>query len=158
MKISAECAGQLIPYFEAVFLPSPKWLRGLVGDEFFQEIVTVHVTSTQVTDLTPLENLTELESLLLSDTQVTDLTPLATLTNLNWVYINKTPVTDLTPLTSLTNLAWLGLHDTQVTDLTPLENLTNLKSLWLDVSFPDHQVEQLQKAMPKFYFNRFTSH
>ncbi len=64
--------GQLVFNFNEGVHPAPQWLRGLVGDEYFQTVDFVGLSSTQVTDLTPLENLTKLELLALSFTPVTD--------------------------------------------------------------------------------------
>ena len=93
-----------------------------------------------MTDLTPLAQLTNLQSLNCSDTQVTDLTPLAQLANLQSFDCGDTQVTDLTPLAQLTNLRSLDCSDTQVTDLTPLIGLRSLSRLNVGncqlVSFP----------------------
>ena len=53
---------------------SPKWLRNLLGDDFFTNVVSVHVGSTQVTDagLEQLKGLTQLLGLFLENTKVTD--------------------------------------------------------------------------------------
>ncbi len=104
---------------------------------------------TEVHDLTPLANLTELRMLNLSQAQVRDLTPLANLQNLFWLDLPQTEVHDLTPLANLTELRILNLSQTQVRDLTPLANLKNLLSL--DVSqtkVSEEQVEGLRKALP----------
>ena len=62
--------------------PGPKWLRELIGVEYFTTVVVVNLPDIKVSGLSPLANLTKLVQLWLQDTQVSDLSPLAKLTNL----------------------------------------------------------------------------
>ncbi len=59
---------------------------------------------TQISNLSPLASLTELEELDCSWTNVSDLSPLASLTALQYLDFRKTDVSDLSPLASLTAL------------------------------------------------------
>ena len=95
-------------------LPGPKWLRELLGIDFFDKVVLVDFTFIQVVDITPLAGLQRLECLDLDNTQVTDVTPLARLISLEILDLDNTHVTDVTPLAELTNLKWLWLMDTPV--------------------------------------------
>ena len=45
-------------------------LCDLIGIDYFESVVVVHLSSTQVSDVTPLANLKSLERLYLGDTQV----------------------------------------------------------------------------------------
>ena len=78
--------------------PGPKWLRELIGDEYFVSVVLVDFNETQVTDagLMHLKGLTKLELLYLNRTQITDagLEHLKGLTNLEDLWLNGTQVTD----------------------------------------------------------------
>ena len=82
----------------------------------------------QVTDLSPLKDLTNLERLDLEDTQVSDLSPLEGLTNLKALVLDQTQVTDLSSLKGLTNLKWVILEGTPVSK---------------------EEIQKLQKALPK---------
>ncbi len=55
----------------------------------------------QVSDLTPLAGLAQLQSLYCSTTQVNDLSPLAALTQLERLYCYSTKVTDFSPIQHL---------------------------------------------------------
>ena len=103
-----------------------KHVAALLGENAF-----LSLSSTQVSDLKPLQSLTNLQSLDLRNTQVSDLKPLQSLTNLQSLDLSSTQVSDLKPLQSLTNLQSLYLMNTQVSDLKPLQSLTNLQSLYL---------------------------
>ena len=83
----------------------------------------------QISDITPLGNLTRLEDLDLRDNQISDITPLATLTRLRVLELHANQVSDITPLANLTRLEWLDLWGNQVSDINPLANLTQLEGL-----------------------------
>ena len=70
--------------------------------------------------------LTQLKELVLSSSQVTDLSPLSILTQLNLLDLSNTQVTDLSPLSVLTHLNRLDLRNTQVTNLSMLKHLDKL--------------------------------
>ena len=112
--------------------PVPKWLLKILDVNYFSSVVIVVLRQNQVTDLTPLAGLRNLEHLSVDVTRVSDLSSLADLKNLKWLVLKGTTVGDLTPLADLKNLERLYLDDTAVSDLTPLAGLTNLK--WLDLS------------------------
>ena len=83
---------------------------------------------TQVSDLSPLTEFNSLKNLSLYNTQVSDLSPLAELRNLELLGFANTQVKDLSPLANLKNLEVLGLVNTQVRDLSPLANLKSLQN------------------------------
>ena len=83
-----------------------------------------------VTDLTPLAELTELTELLIYETKVTDISPLAKLTKLTTLKIRRTILNDITPLASLTNLRELELIlNGELTDITEASDNFNIQSL-----------------------------
>jgi Leucine-rich repeat (LRR) protein/GTPase SAR1 family protein len=86
--------------------------------------------STQVNDLSPLSGLSNLQVLGCGRTQVSDLGPLSGLRNLQLLRCFATQVSDLGPLSGLTNLQGLWCSSTQVSDLSPLSGLRNLQGLW----------------------------
>ncbi|MBI2855954.1 MAG: leucine-rich repeat domain-containing protein [Chloroflexi bacterium] len=100
---------------------------------------TLHFWNNQVSDLTPLAGLTNLQDLFFGDNQITDLAPLAGLTNLTWLDLRFNQIGDLLPLAGLTSLQTLVLFDNQVTDLAPMAGLTGLQSLF----FGGNQVSDL---------------
>ena len=104
-------------------------------------------------DLTSLENLTGLTSLILWGNRIMDLSPLVGLTNLGSLDLRWNPITNQTVLAGLPNLdrlylgatlssninflapmtrlTFLNLADNQISDLSPLSGLTNLNYLVL---------------------------
>ena len=83
----------------------------------------------QISDVTPLAELTELPYLNLNFNQISDITPLAELTCLQGLELGHNQISDITPLTGLTNLQHLYLRDNQISDTMPLARLTNLWNL-----------------------------
>lgn len=105
-------------------------------------------------DISPVANLTNLESLqmagliiddlsavagldklisltLFNGEQPLDLSPLAGLTNLQALTLRNNQISDLTPLSGLSKLRYLDLEGNQITDVTPLAGLTGLERLFL---------------------------
>jgi Leucine-rich repeat (LRR) protein len=134
-----------------VDLPGPRWLRELLGRDFFGNVVQVELPRRRVDDLSPLSPLDHLNALDLSETQATELTALAELEGLEYLNVSNTQIRDLsalgtwrklrclwadetqihdlTPLSGCNVLNALNLRATQVRDLTPLSALTSLKTL-----------------------------
>ena len=123
---------QLYDDGEAVPNPQPpgsKWLTELFGVDYFDDVVDISLSETEVGDVSTLAALTNVEGLALGHTQVSDVSPLAELASLEGLVLSGTPVTDVTPLGGLTNLKRLWLSRTPITDVTPLAGLTNLEFL-----------------------------
>jgi Leucine-rich repeat (LRR) protein len=62
---------------------------------------------------------------------ISDLTGLEQATNLTYLDLSGNPISDITPLTSLVNLLSLNLDGTEIFEITPLASLINLKSVSL---------------------------
>jgi CBS domain-containing protein len=88
-------------------------------------------------------------ALSLPGNEITDLSPLAGLTNLEKLVLRFNPISDVTPLKGLTNLEMLDLSYNKISDLSPLKGLTNLKELDLEGNpISEDQKEMLKKALP----------
>jgi Leucine-rich repeat (LRR) protein len=96
-----------------------------------RNLETIDLRGANVGDLAPLETLTNLKTLNLSGSDVRDLTPLAKLVSLRELdlYQNDIYGRDLLPLAKLAKLESLNVAETDVDDISPLKDLTNLKTL-----------------------------
>ena len=110
---------------------SGTWITDLSPIVNLTGLQTLDLTETNVTDLSPLASLPALQTLYLMDTNVTDLSPLAGLPALQTLDLMGTSVTDLSPLAGLPALQTLALTGTSVTDLSPLASLPTLQALYL---------------------------
>ena len=82
----------------------------------------------QITDLSPLEGL-PLTTLVLCDNYIEDLSPLSSLTGLTTLWLGGNTPSDLTPLAGLTMLRNLNLDEVGGDGLTPLDSLAPLAGL-----------------------------
>jgi len=75
---------------------------------------------TQVADLNPLHQLTQLKTLDFADSQVDDLSGIQTLENLTYLNCGYNLLSDLSALQYLINLQSIWLINNQIEDITPL--------------------------------------
>ncbi len=141
--------------------PQPGWLRVLLGDDFFDSIVTVSLegpAASGVTeaDIEQMKKLTCLEYLHLNETRIGDtaLEHLKGLSQLRCLSLSSTRVTDsgLKFVKGLSRLEDLFVDGTQITDagLQHLVGMCQLQELSLrDTKVTDAGVAKLQQALPK---------
>ncbi len=110
---------------------------------------------TDISDLSPLKALTQLQQLNVSSTGVIDLLPLHGFTNLRLLNCSETEVSDLSPLEKSQQLQTLDCYSTQVSDLSPLKELRQLQALQCsstqvsDLS-PLKELKQLQRLQCQY--------
>jgi Leucine-rich repeat (LRR) protein len=124
--------------------PGPDWFPHLIGFDYFADVLQVNLFEENVTDVSQLANLPDLQKLSLTGTRVAYLEPLSSLDKLRILDLESTPVSDLRPLASLDSLEELTLDDTQVKDLSPLAAIEKLKVLKL-TNAPVRDVTPLAK-------------
>ena len=108
-------------------------ISDLTGLEEATNLTYLHISNTSTLDFSPLANLTNLAHLTLKRS-ISDLSSLANLTNLTTLSLS--PTSDISPLANLTNLTALTLGGS-ISDLSPLADLTNLTTLTFDRSISD---------------------
>jgi len=121
--------------------PGPDWLRNLVGQDYFLNVVLIHLQGKNITDdqLGMIAKLPYLDNLTLSDTQITDkgIAHLKNVKNLRVLFLSRTKIGDagVAHLAGLTNLMDLHLNETNITDagLVHLSGLVNLSD-WLNLA------------------------
>ena len=115
----------------------------LQGLEKMTNLTELDLRGNEMTDLTPLSGMENLEELRLSgdiegNQEISDLSPLMGLSHLKVLHLPAANIEDLSPLSGLTQLEDLALIDPSsdrglVEDITPLSSLVNLKELYLKV-------------------------
>ena len=108
-----------------------KPITDISGLENFTNLASLDLSFHQIRDVSPLAGLKKLTTLSLSGNPVSDLTPLAGLTNLEVLNLSGCMASDYSPLGNLINLKVLLLRDSAITDVSPLAALANLKVLYL---------------------------
>ncbi|WP_413160066.1 leucine-rich repeat domain-containing protein [Capilliphycus salinus ALCB114379] len=114
------------------------------ASENLTNISQLDLSTSQISDISPLGSLTTITQLKLINNQITDLTPLQSLTNLTELNLSYNKVTDVTPLQSLENLNLLNLSYNQVKDVSPLQSLKKLNELNLN----NNQVVDISSLQP----------
>jgi hypothetical protein len=125
-------------------------------DEDYMNVIKLDMSRTELSNLTSISDLTNLQFLDLGGTQVVDVSPLKGLTSRRYLYLRGTLVADVSPLKGLTSLESLELRETQVVDVPPLKGLTSLRELWFGgcPNITDQQIAELKKALPNCSVNR----
>ena len=107
---------------------------------------TVQLEGEIIDSLTPIQHLRNIRELTIRSTQnsglseVSDLTPLVHLDQLEVLSIWHCPVKDISALSNLSSLKSLVLYGTEIDDFSPLSDLTQLEELRLD----GHNVSDLR--------------
>ena len=105
----------------------------------------------QMTDISFVRYMPDLEVAVLAMGGFSDLSPLADCPKLEYLEIQTSAASDLRPLAGLTNLRHLNIaYIFSLTDITPLYNLTNLERLWIGAydPVPMEQIEEMQRRAP----------
>ena len=97
------------------------------------QLTELDLSSNNIRDLTPLEQLTQLTGLYLSSNNISNLVPLTQLTNLKTLFLLINNIRDISPIAHLKQLTHLYLSYNQVRDVTPLAELTE-SLVYLDLS------------------------
>lgn len=96
-----------------------------------------------------LKKLKTISILFLPGNQISDITVLSLVENIEYLNLKNNQVIDITPLQGLKNLNHLELQNNQIADITPLKDLPALK--YLDLSYNpvtgSHTIEELKRKL-----------
>ncbi|MCS6930230.1 MAG: leucine-rich repeat domain-containing protein [Saprospiraceae bacterium] len=81
------------------------------------------VGGNQISDLSPLQHLAQLQQLNCSWSQISDLSPLQHLAQLQQLNCSSNQISDLSPLQHLAQLQQLDCSENQISDLSPVQSL-----------------------------------
>ncbi|MGB3402490.1 MAG: leucine-rich repeat domain-containing protein [Microcoleaceae cyanobacterium] len=109
-----------------------------------QEISQLDLSTSQVSDVRPLQSLDNLVELKLINNRISDVTPLQSLDNLEVLDLSYNQISNITPLSSLTKLEVLNLSYNQVNQVESLQSLMNLNELNLS----NNQVSDITPLKP----------
>ena len=86
----------------------------------------ISLSGLHLNDLSPLNELGNLELIDISNTGIFDINPLKAFINLKQLWARNNFITDIRPLKDLHQLKLLHLENNQIKDIKPLEELRNL--------------------------------
>ena len=121
-------------------------MKSIKGLEYAKNLKKLKLNENEISDISPLKNLTKLEYLEIQRNRIVDVNPLKNLTNLKFLKLYNNLIEDIAPLSNLTNLTGLDLHynvtvggdeshkiiSKGITDISTLKNLKKLE--FLDIS------------------------
>ena len=115
---------------------SGKGITNLTGLDNATNLQILRLSSNcELSDISLLSNLTNLKHLYLTGRRgVSDISALANLIKLETLNLSGQAVSDITPLSNLVNLVYLSIEKNYVSDISPLANLVNLKELWININ------------------------
>lgn len=118
--------------------------------KYCTDIICMDLGHMPISDLSFLENMTNMQYLILAESTATDFSVLRNLKELKYLEIFLTSFEDTQILAELPKLEDLNICYTQVKDITPLLTMTNLKNLWMSglyrLSWNDRQ--KLKEGLP----------
>ncbi|WP_461466764.1 leucine-rich repeat domain-containing protein [Parvimonas micra] len=128
-------------------------MKSIKGLEYAKNLKKLKLNENEISDISPLKNLTKLEYLEIQRNRIVDVNPLKNLTNLKFLKLYNNLIEDIAPLSNLTNLTGLDLHynvtvggdeshkiiSKGITDISALKNLKKLE--FLDIS--DNRIEDI---------------
>ncbi|EDP24657.1 leucine-rich repeat domain-containing protein [Parvimonas micra] len=121
-------------------------MKSIKGLEYAKNLKKLKLNENEISDISPLKNLTKLEYLEIQRNRIVDVNPLKNLTNLKFLKLYNNLIEDIALLSNLTNLTGLDLHynvtvggdeshkiiSKGITDISALKNLKKLE--FLDIS------------------------
>lgn len=96
-----------------------------------KKITWLKANNKNISNLTGLEQLTELKHLDLGDNKIEDITILGSLTKLEYLNLENNQIEDISGLQSLSNLTYLNLKNNIIKSVNILKQLKNVKELFL---------------------------
>ena len=103
----------------------------LTGLEEATNLTWLTLALNEISDISPLLGLTKLRTLRLGDNSITDISGISSLTELGILDLVGNEITDISGLSGLSKLQILDLRENKITDVSPLVDMTHLSTLYL---------------------------
>ena len=107
-------------------------ISDLTGLEQATNLINLDVTRNSISDFSPLAGLINLRQLSLGNNSITDISPLAGLTNLTSLELEDNNIIEISAIAGLNKLMELSLANNSISDISPLAGLNNL--WWLQLA------------------------
>jgi len=117
---------------ESLDMQGNLYITDLYPVDQMTELRSLNISNTLITDLFPARNLTRLESLNISGTGIDDLGPIRYNTQIKELYLDSTSVRSLLPIQDFSVLEALYFNNTLIDSLLYIRNLGSIKYLRLD--------------------------
>lgn len=119
-------------------------ITDLSGLEDATNLDLLYIDGNEISSLEPLRGLTQMRQITVSRNPISDISPLQNMPSLNWLEVNWTEIDTLEPLRGNTSLLWLQLAYTNVTSLDPIRESVGL----YDLNFQNTEISDLEPLTP----------
>ena len=129
------------------------------GLYYCTDVVWMDIGHSELTDLSFLYNMPNLEVLIVACAPWKDATPIGSLEKLEYLEILSTSCNDISAFANLHNLKHLNIGNCHhITDITPLYGLTQLERLWIGciTPVPQEQKDKIRELLPNTVINTTT--
>ena len=107
-------------------------ITDLTGLEDATNLRALILYQNPIVDISPLSQLTKLKTIHFWSCRIVDLGPLRNLKDLRRIILGYNQISDISPLSELTDLTHLFLEGNHIVDYSPLVSLTHLEKLWIN--------------------------
>ena len=122
------------------FLEAPgKEIKDLTGLEKCKNLALIKLTKNKISDLKPLKDLANLQSLDLAQNEIKDISPLAGCKALQYIELSGNKIEKIDALKDLTAMNSLYLGNNEIKDIAPLAGLNKLWTL----SMPKNKIKDI---------------
>ena len=97
--------------------------------EELSELESISFNGTRISDLSPISKLKKLKTFNIAGSLIEDLSPLENLEQLEGLSLANAKINDINPISKCVHLKWLTLNANSLTDLSVVKNFTELTSL-----------------------------
>jgi len=136
-------------------------ITNLTGIENATNLTRLDLFGNQIMDLSPLSGMSNLEELHVGGCGLTNVSAFQGLTKLKRLALEENQIKDISDLSGLASLRFLKLDGNAISDITPLRGMTGLRELGLDQNHlqdtDDHSAISVlsnMKDMTDLWFNR----
>jgi Leucine-rich repeat (LRR) protein len=141
----------LLKYVAPFFSPLTNGFCTFYEEESGSRTVFIEFLNVKNLDLKKLKTIS---ILFLPGNQISDITALSLVENIEHLNLKDNQIVDVSPLQGLKNLNHLELQNNQITDITPLKDLPGLK--YLDLSYnpinDSNSIEELKRNLGENFF------
>ena len=123
-------------------------ISNLTGLENATNLRVLSFWNNQIRDISPLSGLTEMTELVLGKNQIRDISPLSGLTNITSLNLSFNQIRDISPLSGLTEMTVLILINNPIGDLSPLSTLSKLEAFVIHSEFDEKNPGILARVIP----------
>jgi Leucine-rich repeat (LRR) protein len=115
--------------FNSKTIDDAKLASMVQSGEIPSHVVTLNLSGNQISNISPLQSLTNLSDLNLSGNRISDVASLRSLTKLTRLTLSNNTISNLASMESLTGLTYLDLRNNEINNISSLGSLTRLTEL-----------------------------